>query len=87
MDEFRPPSYVIEGHSCSHCEGGIPIDAVQMRSGHKIYLCLECVMLWFPQWDVTDWEEHHTFFADHIDVALQESQEREGAAAMAARGG
>ena len=59
-----------KGRGCSHCEFGIPIDYSE-RSKRVIKLCLECVLIWFAGWTVTDWEIHHAPMADHLGDRIE----------------
>ncbi len=59
-----------KGRGCSHCEFGIPIDYSE-RSRRIVKLCLECVLIWFAGWTVTDWEDNHAPLADHLGDRLE----------------
>lgn len=65
-----------KGRGCSHCEIGQPIDYSE-RSKVVIKICLECVLLWFVGWTVTDWETNHAPLADHLGDRLDEAMKKE----------
>ena len=65
------------GRGCHHCEVGVPIDHIEASRGYIIRLCLECVMLWFPDWTVAQWEAAHAPFGDHVQAAIKLAAERE----------
>lgn len=64
------------GLGCNHCEVGVPITFVSAPSG-VVSLCLECTLFWFPQWSVSDWEERHSPYRNHLDDKLAEAIRRE----------
>lgn len=65
-----------KGRGCSHCEIGQPIDYSE-RSKVVIKICLECVLLWFAGWTVTEWEASHAPFADHLGDHIEAAIEKE----------
>ncbi len=65
-----------KGRGCSHCEFGTPIDYSE-RSRNTVKLCLECVLIWFAGWTVTDWEAHHAPLADHLGDRIEASMKKE----------
>ena len=79
MDQVRGHEVTLdarEGRGCSHCEIGQPIDYSQ-RSKVTIKLCLECVLLWFAGWTVTEWEAHHAPLADHLGDCIEAAIDKE----------
>ena len=82
----------VVGKGCAHCEIGHPIEKIQLGRGKSklvIELCLECVMLWFPDKTVDWWEARHAPFKDHVGDALKRAREKErkeNEAAMLAAG-
>lgn len=69
-------THAAKGRGCSHCTIGQPIDYSE-RSKVVIKLCLECVLIWFAGWTVTDWEASHAPFADHLDDRIRAAIEKE----------
>lgn len=82
----------VVGKGCEHCEVGVPIEKIQLGRGKRkvvFELCLECVMLWFPDKTVEWWEARHAPFKDHPGDALKraaEKERKENEAAMLAVG-
>ncbi len=74
-----------KGMGCCHCEPGTPIDFIETRRGKKLALCLECILRWFPQWTVTQWEARHTQYLDHVAEALKRSLRKQAKEAGEAR--
>lgn len=65
-----------QGRGCGHCEIGIPIDyTVHARA--VVRLCLECVLIWFMGWTVTEWEAHHAPLTDHLGDRIEAAIEKE----------
>lgn len=80
MQGRTPMQQVAIGQGCSHCEDGHPIEQIQVGRGERkvvINLCLDCVMLWFPDKTVEWWEARHAEFADHIGQALKRAAAKE----------
>lgn len=68
------------GRGCTHCEVGYPVEKIQVGRGKRkvvINLCLECVMLWYPDKTVDWWEARHAPFRDHVGDALKRAAEKE----------
>ena len=74
------------GNGCAHCEVGRPIERIEVGRGRRklvIELCLECVMVWFPDKTVDWWEARHAHFQDHVEAALKRSRQKEAERAVA----
>lgn len=80
------------GRGCTHCEPGVPVEKIQVGTGKRavvINLCLECVMLWFPDKTADWWEARHAPFKDHVRAAMKRAaakEREENRAAMIAAG-